>query len=385
MSVGMTPSQLGGAAADSPPPAPSAPAAPAPSAPAASPSPSASDVVRGPTDGSEADARASLLQASQHAQQQAGEPADADVESVVADAFEEPDPWAEKIRGELTAKDIVQKLKESDGLIPEDLLDLEHEYVYGEGEGAERERMTLRDALDLGHKERMQLRDYHRRLHEVHTFEQRTVARARAIETAIKGLNNPDTMIEDLMGLSVSEEALDAALRKYAAQKIAYKNATPEQRAWLDAQKKQRQDMLALQREVAELRTTKQQSEEAQFKQTAQSALRTHMGEAFKKNGLNVASEYSREKFHFFLERVCDGKPPTREHIYQAALATKQDITTAEREDRLAQAKAQNARQSGGKPLGPRSAAAPAALKVSAQANGRKRGFTMSQLEDKIG
>lgn len=384
MSVGFTPSQLGGAAAESPPPAPSAPATPAPSAPAASPAPSASDVVRGPTDGSEADARASLLQASQHAQQQAGETPEADVESVVAEAFEEPDPWAEKVRGDLTAKDIIEKIKAADGVIPEELLDLEHEYVYGEGEGAERERMTLRDALDLGHKERMQLRDYHRRVHEVHNFEQQVVARARAVEAAIKGLNR-QSMFDDLQGLGVQEAEIEEAIKEYARQKIAYRNSTPEQRAWLDAQKQQRAQVMALQREVAELRSVKEQGEAQQFQQQAKSTLRTHMGEAFKKHGLNVSSEYAKSKFQFFLERACDGKPPTREHIYQAALATKQDITTAEREDRLAQAKAQNARQSGGRPLGPRSAAAPAALKVSAQANGRKRGFTMSQLEDKIG
>lgn len=384
MSVGLTPSQLGGAAAESPPPAPSAPATPAPSTPAASPAPSTSDVVRGPTDGSEADARASLLQASQHAQQQAGETPEAEVESVVAEAFEEPDPWAEKVRGELTAKDIIEKIKAADGVIPEELLDLEHEYVYGEGEGAERERMTLRDALDLGHKERMQLRDYHRRVHEVHNFEQQVVARARAVEAAIKGLNR-QSMFDDLQGLGVQEAEIEEAIKEYARQKIAYRNSTPEQRAWLDAQKQQRAQVMALQREVAELRSVKEQGEAQQFQQQAKSTLRTHMGEAFKKHGLNVGSEYAKSKFQFFLERACDGKPPTREHIYQAALATKQDITTAEREDRLAQAKAQNARQSGGKPLGPRSAAAPAALRVSAQANGRKRGFTMSQLEDKIG
>ncbi len=349
--------------------APSAPAAPAP---VAAPAPAAAPVAAPPT---AAESAATQIPADALEQPAEGEA------QTFEQSLEGTDPWEEKVFGEHTAKALVDKLKAADGVLPEELLDLEHEYVYGEGEDAERQRMTLREALDLGHKERMQMREFHRELHKVRSFEQQVVARGRAMEVAIKGLNNPDTMIEDLGGLGVSDEALDAALRKYATQKLAYKNATPEQRAWLDAQKRQRQDMLALQREVAELRSTKQQGEDAQFKQTAQSTLRTHMPKAFEKHGLNVTSEYAREKFQFFLERACGGKPPTREHIFTAAQAARQDIDVMQREERTAAAKAAGGRTSFGKPLQPSRGAAPAALKVPAQAATGKRGFTVSEFE----
>lgn len=363
MSVGFTASQIGGdAPASAPAAAPAAPAAPVAPSPMVAPS--------APVTAAE---NASAQIPADAVEDVSGEP------QTLAESLEAPDPWQEKVLGERTAKEVLDKLKESDGLIPEDLLDLEHEYVYGEGEDAERQRMTLREALDLGHKERMQLREFHRELHKVRSFEQQVVARGRAIEAAVKGLNNPDTMVEDLFGLGVEEQALDAAIIRYARQKNAYKNASPEQRAWLDQQKMQRQQMLQLQREVAELRSVKQQSEDAQFKQGAQSVLRTHMPKAFEKHGLNAQSEYAREKFQFFLERACGGKPPTREHIFAAALAARQDIDVMQREERQAAAKA---RPSGGKPLGPSRGAAPASLKVPAQANGRKRGYTTSELEN---
>jgi hypothetical protein len=290
-----------------------------------------------------------------------------------------PDPLADKVFGEITAKDLIDKIKAGEGKVPDELLDLEHEYVFGEGDDAEKERMTLREALDLGHKERMQLRVFHRELHQVRQLEQQVVARGRALEAAVKGLNDPKTLFEDLQSLNVSEETLMQAARHYAQQRLDYKSMSPSQRAMIDAQREQRQQVLKMQRELEELRSERSQLQQQQFKSTATTALRTHMAPAFKAQGLNAESAYAKAKFQFFLERAADGKTPTRDMIYEAAKATKQDIAFEEREDRLAKSRASGARQPVGKPLGPRSAAAPAALKVPAQANGRRRGFTASE------
>jgi hypothetical protein len=373
MAVGFTADSFG--SGDSGASAPAAPAA-APSAPSVP----ASEAIVSPTDGSEVDSRASLADAARAAQktelqqQPAAEP-----EAAAADPLEAPDPWEEKVLGERSAKAIIEALKKGEGLLPEDLLDLEHEYVFGEGEGAERERMTLREALDLGHKERMQMREFHRRTHDVHQFEQQVIGRARAIEAAIQGLNNPATLFEDLQGLNVSEDTLKAAARHYAQQQLDYARMSPSQRAQVDAARTQRQQLLTMQRELNELRAQKTHGEEQGFREKSASTIRAHMSPAFKAVGLNVESEYARNKFKFFLTKAADGKIPTRQNVFDAAKAAKQDIAIEEREERMTAARAAGQRTPAGKPLGPRSGAAPAALKVPAQANGRARGMTAEE------
>lgn len=373
MTVGFTADSFGsgdsGAAAPAAPAAPSAPAVPA------------SEKITAPTDGSEVDARASLADAARAAVKPDEEtPAVGELDSA-ADPLEAPDPLDEEFFGDkkLKARDLLAKLRDGDGLLPEELLDLEHEYTFGEGDDAETVRMTLREALDQGHAERMQLRNYHRQVHEVRQFEQQVVARGRAMEAAIKGLNNPDTMFEDLQGLGVEEDKLLEAAKRYARQRVDYMNMSPSQRAMIDGQRAMRQQLLQQQRELNELRSHKTQNEEQTFQQKAKSALRQHMPDAFKKHGLQLESERAKAQFYFFLEKAADGKAPTRDVIYKAALAARQDFDLEKRNERAAAATAAGKRAPAGKPLGPRSGAAPAALKVPAQANGRSRGMTAEE------
>lgn len=301
-----------------------------------------------------------------------------DPNAIVSDELAEPDPWEEKIRGELTAKQLIEKLKAADGRIPEELLDLEHEYVFGEGDDAERQTMTLREALDLGHKERLQMSTFHRELHKVREFEQTVVARAQAVQAAIQGLNNPTTLFEDLQGLGVTEENLQAAAKHYAQQRMAYLRMDPHQRALIDQNRAARQQQVKMQRDIAELRSQLEQRDDGAFKTQAQTAMRTHIAPAFKKHGLNLEHARAKEIFRFHLGQVTNGKVPTQSSIFAAAKATREELDLERRKDA---APSPGARQPAGKPLSVRSAAAPAALKVPAQANGRQRGFTVSEFE----
>lgn len=364
-----------------PPPTAAAPAAPAP-APSA---PSAGTGFRASQMGKAPEPAAATPEAPAQADRTTGfvpdldAPADEPVVELEAandngelDDGGEPDPWSEKLYDKLTAKELIEKLK-ADNLLPADLLDvLEHEF----GEGDDKQRVSLREALDQSSKERMQLRDYSRRRHELWQQEQDFQARAASLQEAITGLNNPQSLFDDLQGLQVSEETLDAAVEQYVRQKLEYRKASPEMRRMMDEQRRLRQEHARTQAELRELKTRGKADQDKAYQQQVKSVLTTHQPAAFKKYGLNPQSAVNLDKFRTHALQLAGGKPITRDIIYQAAEATKQDQVWLERQERAQQA--QSGRQPRGTPLSPSRAAAPAALQVQKQAP-RANGFRASQ------
>lgn len=285
----------------------------------------------------------------------------------------ETDPWTEQIHG-MTAKELLEAIKA--GTLPEGLLDaLQHEY----GDDDDRQSMSLREALDQSSKERMQLRDYHRQLHDVRLKERDLISMAEGIQASISGLNNRATLIDDLQALGVGDETLDGALEDYARRKIEYRKLPQHMKDILDGQKRDRLEAASLRKKVNELEQRNRVGQEAQHVQQSRAVVQKHGPSAFLKHGLNPKSGFAQEKFRHFLGLIAGDKPYTREHIEQAALAAKQDIHSIQKRDKQP---APGARQPVGRPLSVSRAASPAALSVPRQAP-RQKGFTPSQLAER--
>lgn len=296
---------------------------------------------------------------------------DAPEVEVSSDDGEPADPWAEQIHG-MTAKDLLAALKE--GKLPDALLDaLEHEY----GDDDDKTAIKLRDALDQSSKERMQLATFHRELHKVRQQERDLTVQAEALQQSISGLNNPASLYDDLQGLGVSEETLEAAAFAYAQQKVEYSKLPAHMRKVLDDNRRSRIEAAQMRQELNQLKQREQSQQTQAQRQAAEAAMRTHGLPALLKFGLNPRSEMVQQKLGYYIDIVSQGKPWTREMVYAAAEATKQDTHALDRADK--QAAAPNGRQPQGKPLSPSRAAAPQALHVPQQAR-KQTGFSASQL-----
>ena len=282
-----------------------------------------------------------------------------------------PDPLAEMIHGK-TARELLEALK-SDTLVPEDLLDvLEYEF------GDDKQRVKLRDALAQDSKERMQLADYHRNLKKVRDFEAEISSRANALQEFVTGLNNGDTLVDDLRSLNISEDNLEKALKKYAVERAEYNKLPPHMRQILDQSRAQAARAAKLERDLQALQMREQKVSGDMLKRTAAEAIDQHMAPAMKKFGLNPKSRIAIEKFKVFASQMAKDGNLTRDVIYGAAEAASQDLHRIEREE--AGEPPAPARKPFGKPLSP-SRAAPAATGASAPSTrGQPKAFTPSQL-----
>ena len=283
------------------------------------------------------------------------------------------DPWAEQIHG-MSAKDLIEALKNGDTL-PESLLDaLQHEFDFGDGNP---QRMTLREALAESQQERMQLRDYHRELHKVRQREQEVATHAEALQTSITALDNPDTLIDDLSALGVSDKTLDAAMRAYARRMVEYQQLPEGVRKALDETRAAKVELAKQRQQLEQFKQREAQQTQAQANAAYKTAIQQHAPAAFMRNGINPKDAYVRDRFGYFLEQATGGKTPTKEHINAAAKATRQDIAFLQKRDQPA---APGKRDPKGRPLGPNRAAAPTALSVPKQAP-KTKGLTPSQFE----
>jgi hypothetical protein len=283
------------------------------------------------------------------------------------------DPWAEQIHG-MTAKDLLEAIKA--GTLPEGLLDaLQHEY----GDEDDRQSISLREALDQSSKERMQLRDYHRQLHDVRVKERDLISMAEGIQASISGLNSRATLVDDLQALGVTDEVLDGALEDYARRKVEYRKLPQHMKDILDGQKRDRLEAANLRKELNQLKQRDRVGQEAQVVQQNRAVVQKHGPAVFLRNGLNPKSGFAQEKFRHFLGLIADGKPYTREHVEQAALAAKQDIHSIQKRDKQPDP---SKRQPQGRPLSVSRAASPQTLSVPRQAP-KQKGFTPSQLAER--
>lgn len=282
-----------------------------------------------------------------------------------------PDPLAEMIHGK-TARELLEALK-SDTLVPEDLLDvLEYEF------GDDKQRVKLRDALAQDSKERMQLADYHRNLKKVRDFEAEISSRANALQEFVTGLDNGDTLVDDLRSLNISEKNIEKALKKYAIERAEYNKLPPHMQQILDQSRQQAARAARLERDMQALQMREQKVSGDMLKRTAADAIDQHMAPAMKKFGLNPKSRIAIEKFKVFASQMAKDGKLTREVIYGAAEAASQDLHRIEREE--ADELPAPARKPFGKPLSP-SRAAPAATGASASSTrGQSKAFTPSQL-----
>ena len=358
--TGFTPSQMSANSSGLAPAPKAAPAAPAPAAaPAAAPKapepvPMETAQAHIPALGAD-DSEAPALDA-----------------AVVDDDGEAPDPWAEDIHG-MTAKDLLAAIKE--GKLPDALLDaLEHEI----GDGEDKTSIKLRDALAQDSKERMQLANYHRELHKVRVKEQELAAQTEALQQSIAGLNNPESLYDDLTSLGVTEETLQAAAYAYAQQQVEYRKLPPHMRKILDDNKRARIEAAKVRQELQQFKQREMQSQSQASQQASQQAMRTHGLPALLKHGLNPKSKLVQEKLALAMDYVSQGKAWTRDMVYDAAEMTKQDMHMLERADK--QATATGGRQPQGKPLAPTRAASPQPLKAPARAASGVKGFTPSAL-----
>lgn len=284
------------------------------------------------------------------------------------------DPLAEDIHG-MSAKELLEHIKEH-GTIPEALLDaLEWEMK----DGDDVQRIKLRDALDTSSQERLQLRDYSRRVSQLDLQQQEFQARVQGFQEAVGALDNPETLIEDLRALKVSDKTIYAAMEKYAQQQVWLKSQPAEVQAMFERQRAMQDQLAQARLELREIKAREHNVQGQNASMQVKAVLQQHFEPALKKYGLNKESPRTLEFFKGHVQALAGGKPWTRETIYKAAQATKQEIDALQRQERDAQLAAKRR----GSPLGPRSAAAPLAIQQRQGAgigiNGRK-GFAPSEM-----
>lgn len=288
-----------------------------------------------------------------------------------------PDPLAEELHG-MKAAEIIAAIK--DGNVPEALFDALTVEI---GEGDDKQRISLREALNESSEDRMRLRDFSRAHGKLRQREAALDARdANVVESLKRVISNPATSFEDLRTLGMSEETLEQACLAYAQERIAYREMSPQMRAIIDRDRETRRNQAQLEAKVSQLEREKAATTNTQRTNNERAVFDEHFGAACKKFGLIGTSKAAFNDFivHANELKRASGKPLSRDVVYAAVKAAREDADERAKADRAANAPP--AKQRVGNPLPPSRGAAPMAIKPAAR---RPDAFTPSQFAANVG